>query len=108
MRQPAVALEFDTLLQVDQIERQLLRAVDKGEAGDQCMEQRRLARARATGDEHMMRITGTKLEALYLLRTGATEQANHAELRGALPQRIEVCANTERAEIEPVLRKLVI
>ena len=50
-----VHLELDALLEVDQVEVDLVRAVVEGDVGDQGVHQRRLARAGAAGEQDVLR-----------------------------------------------------
>ena len=50
-----VRLELDALLEVDQVQLDLVRAVVQREVRDQRVQQRRLARAGLAGDEHVLR-----------------------------------------------------
>ena len=68
-----VGLELDALLEVDQVELDLLRAVPEGDVGDQGVEQRRLTGAGLAGDQDVLRRALAELEVLELGGAGAAE-----------------------------------
>ena len=69
-----VDLELDALLEVDQVEVDLVGAVVQGEVGDQGVHQGRLARAGATGDQHVLRGALPEREVLPLGGAGLAER----------------------------------
>src|SRR5262245_2637753 len=69
-----IDLEFDPLLEVDQVEVDLVGAVVQGEVGDQSVHQGRLARAGAPGDQGMLRRSMAEREMLALGGARLTER----------------------------------
>ena len=69
-----VDLELDALLEVDQVQLELVGAVAQRGVGDQGVQQRRLARARLAGDQHVLRRALAELEVLQLGGAGAAER----------------------------------
>ena len=70
---PGVGLELHAFLEVDQVQFDLVGAVAEGQVGDQHVQQRRLARARLAGDEHVLRGAAAQVEVLELHRPGAAQ-----------------------------------
>ena len=81
-----VGLELDALLEVDQVQLDLVRAVRQREVRDQRVQQRRFAGAGLAGDQHVLRGALAERRTLQLRRPGAAD--GHVEaLRGASPSR---------------------
>ena len=68
-----VDLEFDALLEVDQVKVDLVGAVAKRQVGDQGMHQGGLARSGTAGDEHVLRGALTQRQVLPLGGAGLAE-----------------------------------
>jgi hypothetical protein len=68
-----IDLELDALLEVDQVELELVGAVPQRAVGDQGVQHGRLARARLTGGEGVLRGPLAQLQVLQLGRAGAAQ-----------------------------------
>ena len=66
-----VTLEFDTLLEVDEIEFDLVRTAPKREIGDHHMEEGRFSRTGFAGDQRVLAGPLPYREILHFGRTGA-------------------------------------
>jgi len=63
-----IGLELHALLEVDQVEFQLLRAIGQRGVGDERVQQRRLAGAGAANEQAMHGSTGAEFEVLGVAR----------------------------------------
>ena len=87
MRQPVVVveLELDALLEVDEIELDLVRAVLQREARDHRVHEGRLAGAGLAGDEGVLAGALAEPQVLQLLRSRRAERREHLARRAPLP-----------------------
>ena len=68
-----VGLELHPFLEVDQVQLDLVGAVAQGQVGDQHVQQRRFARARLAGDQHVLRGALAQVEVLQFHGPGAAQ-----------------------------------
>jgi len=96
-----IGLELDPLLEVDQVELDLVRAVAEGHVGDQDVQQGRLARPRLPRNQHVLGRPLAELEVLELGHAGAPQR--HVDPPRALgrPPLVRLRGDPLEGELDP-------
>ena len=69
-----IGFKFHALLEVDQVKLQFLRGIVHGEAGDDGVQERGLARAGLSRNQHVLRGASSQFQVLQFFRTGPSER----------------------------------